>query len=278
MTETSPVVEPKAAPANGGCRKAAVASYLTGPLRGYFALAEQAPLPARLSVLIGQFEAAFAVSGDRLADSFRADLIQGLPMLRTFAMSLCANEARADDLVEEMLVRAWANRTRFTPGSNFTAWTFTILRNQFYSGIRKARREVGDGGGAHAATLLAAPDQEHAVTLGSVMNLIGTLPLQRGLDRCSERRHKLGCVSHRRDEAEYQFNPCLTLPGELPNQDPRRLSHGNLVSGGQIEGDAECRGLSDHQVGEASVGQSAASLRRRGGLRESAQSASRRGH
>jgi RNA polymerase sigma-70 factor (ECF subfamily) len=179
VTETSPVAEPKAAQADGGCRKAAVASHLTGPLRDYFALAEQVPVPARLTVLVERIEAALAESGDRLADSFRADLIRGLPMLRAFAMSLCANEARADDLVKETLVRASANRTRFTPGSNFTAWTFTILRNQFYSEIRKAKREVEDGDGAHAATLLAAPDQEHAVTLGSVMSLIGTLPAAR---------------------------------------------------------------------------------------------------
>ena len=176
MTETSPVAAPKAAPADGGCRKAAVASYLTVPLRDYFALAEQAPIPPRLSVLVERIEAALVESGHGLADSFRADLIRGLPMLRTFAVSLCGNEARADDLVQETLVRAWANRERFTPGSNFTAWTFTILRNQFYSEIRKAKREVEDGDGAHAATLLAAPDQEHAVTLGSVMNMIGTLP------------------------------------------------------------------------------------------------------
>ncbi|KST61141.1 RNA polymerase subunit sigma-70 [Methylobacterium sp. GXS13] len=176
MTETSPVAEPKAAPVDGGCRKAAIASHLTGPLRDYFALAEQAPMPPRLSALVGRVEAALAESGQRLADSFRADLIRGLPMLRTFAVSLCGNEARADDLVQETLVRAWANRTRFTPGSNFTAWTFTILRNQFYSEIRKSKREVEDGDGAHAATLQALPDQEHAVTLGSVMNLIGTLP------------------------------------------------------------------------------------------------------
>ncbi|MEE7462254.1 RNA polymerase subunit sigma-70 [Methylobacterium fujisawaense] len=176
MTNTSSVAEPKAAPVDGGCRKAAIASHLTGPLRDYFALAEQAPMPPRLSVLVERIEAALAESGDRLAGSFRDDLLRSLPMLRTFAMSLCANDARADDLVQETLVRAWANRTRFTPGSNFTAWTFTILRNQFYSEIRKAKREVEDGDGAHAATLQVLPDQEHAVTLGSVMNLIGTLP------------------------------------------------------------------------------------------------------
>lgn len=157
MTNTSSVAEPKAAPVDGGCRKAAIASHLTGPLRDYFALAEQAPMPPRLSVLVERIEAALAESGDRLAGSFRDDLLRSLPMLRTFAMSLCANDARADDLVQETLVRAWANRTRFTPGSNFTAWTFTILRNQFYSEIRKAKREVEDGDGAHAATAAGSP-------------------------------------------------------------------------------------------------------------------------
>ena len=53
MTETSPVAGPKAALVDGGCRKAAIASHLTGPLRDYFALAEQAPIPPRLSVLEG---------------------------------------------------------------------------------------------------------------------------------------------------------------------------------------------------------------------------------
>ena len=107
---------PVAAPADGGGLKAAIASHLTGPLRDYFALAERALMPPRLSVLVERIEAALAESGHRLADSFRDDLIRGLPMLRTFAVSLCGNEARADTLVQETLVRAWANRTRFTPG------------------------------------------------------------------------------------------------------------------------------------------------------------------
>jgi hypothetical protein len=121
VTETLLAAEPRATPAGDGCRKADIASHLTGPLRDYFALVAQAPIPARLSVLVGRFDAVLAESGDRLAESFREDLLRGLPMLRTFAMSLCANQARADDLVQETLVRAWASRTRSTPGGNFTA-------------------------------------------------------------------------------------------------------------------------------------------------------------
>ena len=162
---------------NRGEAAKAVPGHLTLALRDYFDLAGQAPLPNRLAELIQQFEAALAVHGTRMEVIFRDDLVKALPMLRTFAISLTANPARADDLVQETMVKAWANRERFTPGTNFTAWLFTILRNQFYTEVRKGRREVEDADGVYAGTLTAHPDQEHAAGLRMVMNLIGTLPL-----------------------------------------------------------------------------------------------------
>ena len=162
---------------NRGEAAKAVPGHLTLALRDYFDLAGQAPLPNRLAELIQQFETALAVHGGRMEVIFRDDLVKALPMLRTFAISLTANPARADDLVQETMVKAWANRERFTPGTNFTAWLFTILRNQFYTEVRKGRREVEDADGVHAGTLTAHPDQEHAAGLRMVMNLIGTLPL-----------------------------------------------------------------------------------------------------
>src|SRR5215813_4971358 len=50
----------------------------------------------------------------------------------------------ADDLVQEALLRAWANMGSFQPGTNMSAWLFTILRNLFRSEYRKRRREVED--------------------------------------------------------------------------------------------------------------------------------------
>lgn len=89
----------------------------------------------------------------------KADLIAAIPNLRAFAVSLCGNPDRADDLVQETLVKAWSNLTSFAEGTNLAAWLFTILRNIYYSEYRKRRREVADSDGAIAARLATAPAQ-----------------------------------------------------------------------------------------------------------------------
>jgi RNA polymerase sigma factor (sigma-70 family) len=176
--------------------------HLSLPLRDYFQIAEREPLPARLADLIAQFDASAAVRGRTVATEFRDDLVKALPALRTFAFSLCGDATRADDLVQETFVRAWTNAHRFTPGTNFTAWLFTILRNQFYSEMRKRKREVEDADGTLAGRLTALPDQEEASTLQVVWGKIDALPLvQRqalllvGAEGCTydEAAAKLGC-------------------------------------------------------------------------------------
>src|SRR5580658_282720 len=92
--------------------------------------------------------------------SVKDDLLAALPSLRAFSISLCGRTARADDLVQETLVKAWANIGSFQPGSNMIAWLYTILRNEYYSEFRKRRHEVGDEEGRHAARLATRPTQE----------------------------------------------------------------------------------------------------------------------
>jgi len=89
----------------------------------------------------------------------RDAMLAAVPSLRAFAVSLCGNVDRADDLVQEALTRALANIGSFRKGSNMSAWLFTILRNHFRSEYRKRRREVEDPEGWHAATLKSQPDQ-----------------------------------------------------------------------------------------------------------------------
>ncbi|MFZ2031363.1 MAG: sigma-70 family RNA polymerase sigma factor [Vitreimonas sp.] len=96
---------------------------------------------------------------------FKAELIELLPSLRAFARSLAHNAAQADDLVQDTLVKALANVDRFEPGTNLRAWLFTILRNHYYSQLRKSKREVEDAEGRHAARIAVRPEQDGSVDL-----------------------------------------------------------------------------------------------------------------
>lgn len=97
--------------------------------------------------------------------AFKAELIELLPSLRAFARSLAHNPTHADDLVQDTLVKALANVERFEPGTNLRAWLFTILRNHYYSQLRKSKREVEDADGKFAARLASRPEQDGSVDL-----------------------------------------------------------------------------------------------------------------
>jgi RNA polymerase sigma-70 factor (ECF subfamily) len=92
-------------------------------------------------------------------EQVRKAVLSAVPSLRAFAISLCGNVDHADDLVQETLLRALANIDSFQPGTNMSAWLFTILRNHFRSEYRKRRREVEDGDGHYAEKLKSQPDQ-----------------------------------------------------------------------------------------------------------------------
>lgn len=87
----------------------------------------------------------------------RDHLVEHLPKLRAFAISLSRNVALADDLVQETILKAWSSIDTFDPGSNMEAWLFTILRNTYYSTLRKTRREVQDSDGSYSAKMSEKP-------------------------------------------------------------------------------------------------------------------------
>jgi RNA polymerase sigma-70 factor (ECF subfamily) len=90
----------------------------------------------------------------------KRDMVAAIPRLRAFAVSLCGNPDRADDLVQETLAKALLNIASFAAGTNLLAWLFTILRNAYYSELRKRRREVADVDGNLAGTLISKADQD----------------------------------------------------------------------------------------------------------------------
>jgi RNA polymerase sigma-70 factor (ECF subfamily) len=67
------------------------------------------------------------------------DILKAIPSLRGYAISLCRNCDRADDLVQETLTRAVANIGGFEVGTNLDAWLFTIMRNSFYNDYRRSK-------------------------------------------------------------------------------------------------------------------------------------------
>ncbi len=93
-------------------------------------------------------------------DALRDQMLAAVPSLRAFAISLTNSRDRADDLVQETLMRAWASIERFEQGTNLQAWLFTILRNLFHSEYRSRRREVENPDGSYAARLKTSPDQQ----------------------------------------------------------------------------------------------------------------------
>ena len=115
-----------------------------------------------------------AVSGRK---SPKVDLIPAIPSLRAFAVSVCGNPDRADDLVQETLVKAWSSLESFEEGTNLTAWLFTILRNIYYSEFRKRRREASDPDGEYAAGLVAPDSQDSHMEFQDFRAALQKLPL-----------------------------------------------------------------------------------------------------
>ena len=111
-----------------------------------------------------------------LNPSLREAMLAAVPSLRAFAISLSGNIDRADDLVQETLLRAIANIDSFQPGTNMSAWMFTILRNLFRSEYRKRRREVEDTDGSYAESLKSQPEQNSRLEFQEFRAALAKLP------------------------------------------------------------------------------------------------------
>jgi RNA polymerase sigma-70 factor, ECF subfamily len=108
--------------------------------------------------------------------TFKRDLVALIPHLRAFARTLCGDAAAADDLAQDAVLKAWDARSSFQMGTNMKAWTFMILRNQFYSEKRRSWRQSQLDQEAAERTLVAAEDPEAPVALDEMRLAMGMLP------------------------------------------------------------------------------------------------------
>jgi RNA polymerase sigma-70 factor (ECF subfamily) len=126
----------------------------------------------------------------------KLELIAQIPKLRAFAISLCGSADRADDLVQETLVKAWKNLGSFVEDTNLSAWLFTILRNSYFSQYRKRRREVADTDGVYSSKLTIPPAQTSHMEMLDFRLALARLPANQ-----REALLLIGAVGHSYAEA-----------------------------------------------------------------------------
>jgi len=77
----------------------------------------------------------------KMMNDFHHRLEREVPRLRRYARALTRNAVRADDLVQETLVRALHKEHLWQRGTDLRAWLFTIMHNQNVNEIRRAIRD-----------------------------------------------------------------------------------------------------------------------------------------
>jgi RNA polymerase sigma-70 factor (ECF subfamily) len=141
-----------------------------------------APYEAKAAIVLADANAARSTAVDEGTEpmmpqpSVQDVMLAAIPNLRAFAMSLSGSADRADDLVQETVMRAMTNIGSFTPGTNMAAWLFTILRNLFRSQYRKRRREVEDPDGSYLASLKLPPEQFGRLEFKELITALAKLP------------------------------------------------------------------------------------------------------
>jgi RNA polymerase sigma-70 factor (ECF subfamily) len=109
-------------------------------------------------------------------DAFKTELTGLIPQMRAFARSLCRDATAADDLAQDALLKAWNNRASYQPGTNMKAWTFMILRNQFYSDKRRSWRSTQLDPEVAERTLVAISNPVASLELDEVRRALAMLP------------------------------------------------------------------------------------------------------
>src|SRR6202046_1545638 len=110
--------------------------------------------------------------------AFKAELGALIPHLRACARTLTGDPTAADDLAQDAMMKAWDARASYQMGTNMKAWTFMILRNQFYSEKRRSWRQTQLDQDAAERTLVAVDDPQSPVALDELRLGLGMLPAE----------------------------------------------------------------------------------------------------
>ncbi len=170
-------------------------------------------------------------------NAFKAELVTLIPHLRAFARTLTGDPTAADDLAQEAMMKAWDARASYQMGTNMKAWTFMILRNQFYSEKRRSWRQTQLDQEAAERTLIAVDDPEAPVALDELRQALKSLP--------EEQREALILVCAGGFAYEEAAEICQCAVGTVKSRVSRArkalqatLERGGYARDGQSAGDA----------------------------------------
>lgn len=72
---------------------------------------------------------------------FDQEILPHLDLLYRVALRFTREPAKAEDLVQDTMVKAYRNWEKFEPGTSARAWLLAILRNTFINAYRREKRE-----------------------------------------------------------------------------------------------------------------------------------------
>ncbi len=153
-----------------------IQAHLGQQLQAWYGNPAEDKLPSSLKRLLTRVAQVIRARTEPVDQAFTEGVLAIVPSLRTFAISLTRATDRAEDLVQETVLRAISKQQQFEAGTSLQGWLFTILRNQFLSDHRKTVREVEDVDGSYAATMISVPDQEDRIMIQDLEAALGKLP------------------------------------------------------------------------------------------------------
>lgn len=111
-------------------------------------------------------------------DAFERDIIKFRPKLRNYALKLTKSPDRADDLVQDTMLRALEKRHTFQDGSNLNGWLITICRNMHLTNVLRKKVLLPDPDGKLAGAMVGADDQHIVLEAKEAVALVGKLPVR----------------------------------------------------------------------------------------------------
>ncbi len=163
---------------SGVALSAAVRLHLGKQLMAYYGDPTSDKLPRDLARLTERVAQVIRAHTEPVDPAFIDGVMEVLPNLRAFAISLTKNVEAAEDLVQDTVLKSLSKREMYQSGTNLQAWLFTILRNGFFSVHRKVKREVQDDEGIYAAELITIPDQEDKLAIQDLTAALDELPIE----------------------------------------------------------------------------------------------------